>query len=170
MLAIRSLVFNAVFYLNLIVQMILWAPVFFLMQRKKAWFVPKFWARSSLWLHDKLAGTKNEITGLENLPQGSFILAPKHQSFWDAIAFFPHLRDPLYILQRKLTWIPFFGWYILKMRLIPVDRGDLLAQIHQAGRVAQQSLHDGAFQVTAYVPPKVAGRIRKALTQKDVRH
>ena len=45
------------------------------------------------------------------------------------------------------------------------DRGDLLAQIHQAGRVAQQSLHNGAFQVTAYVPPKVAGRIRKALTQ-----
>ena len=123
MLAIRSLVFNAVFYLNLIVQMILWAPVFFLMPRKTAWLVPKSWARSSLWLHARLAGTKSEITGLENLPEGSFILAPKHQSFWDAIAFFPHLRDPLYILKRELTWIPFFGWYILKMRLIPVDRG-----------------------------------------------
>ncbi|MEO8605275.1 MAG: GTPase HflX [bacterium] len=46
---------------------------------------------------------------------------------------------------------------------IPVDRGDLLAQLHQAGRVAGQDLHDGAYEVTAYVPPKVAGRIRKAL-------
>jgi GTP-binding protein HflX len=46
---------------------------------------------------------------------------------------------------------------------IPVHRGDLLAQLHQAGRVAEQDLHDGAFEVTAYVPPKVAGRIRKAL-------
>jgi 1-acyl-sn-glycerol-3-phosphate acyltransferase len=124
MLAIRSLLFNAVFYLNLIVQMILWAPIFFLLPRKKAWFVPKFWARSSLWLQEKLAGTKSEITGLENLPAGSFILAPKHQSFWDTIAFFPYLRDPLYILKRELTWIPFFGWYILKMRLIPVNRGN----------------------------------------------
>lgn len=123
MLVFRSLLFNAVFYLNLIVQMILWAPLFFLMPRKKAWFVPKVWARSALWLHDKLGGTKNEITGQENLPEGSFILAPKHQSFWDAIAFIPHLRDPLYILKRELTWIPFFGWYILKMRLIPVNRG-----------------------------------------------
>jgi 1-acyl-sn-glycerol-3-phosphate acyltransferase len=123
MLVFRSLLFNAVFYLNLIVQMILWAPLFFLMPRKKAWFVPKFWARSSLWLHDRLAGTKNDISGLENLPAGSFILAPKHQSFWDTIAFFPYLRDPLYILKRELTWIPFFGWYILKMRLIPVNRG-----------------------------------------------
>jgi GTP-binding protein HflX len=47
--------------------------------------------------------------------------------------------------------------------LIPVDRGDLLAAIQKAGRVAEQSLQDGAFEITAYVPPKVAGRIRKAL-------
>ncbi len=46
---------------------------------------------------------------------------------------------------------------------IPVDRGDLLAALHQAGRIAEQTLQDGAFEVTAYVPPKVAGRIRKAL-------
>jgi 1-acyl-sn-glycerol-3-phosphate acyltransferase len=124
MLALRSLLFNAVFYLNLIVQMIFWSPLFFLMPRKAAWFVPKSWARGSLWLQEKLAGTRSEITGLENLPEGSFILAPKHQSFWDTIAFFPYLRDPLYILKRELTWIPFFGWYILKMRLIPVNRGN----------------------------------------------
>src|SRR5262245_758556 len=47
--------------------------------------------------------------------------------------------------------------------LIPIERGDLLAALHQAGRVAEQTLQDGAFAVTAYVPPKVAGRIRKAL-------
>lgn len=52
---------------------------------------------------------------------------------------------------------------------IPVGRGDLLAQIRQAGRVAEQRLHDGAFRVTAYVPPKVAGRIRKALAQDHAR-
>lgn len=53
--------------------------------------------------------------------------------------------------------------------MIPVGRGDLLALIHQAGRVANQHLHDGAFQVTAYVPPKVAGRVRKALDQDEGR-
>ncbi|MDQ6432655.1 1-acyl-sn-glycerol-3-phosphate acyltransferase [Mesorhizobium sp. LHD-90] len=140
MIAFRSLLFNAVFYLNLIVQMILWAPLFFLMPRKKAWFVPKFWARSALWLQDKLAGTKSEITGLENLPAGSFILAPKHQSFWDAIAFFQYLRDPLYILKRELTWIPFFGWYILKMRLIPVNRGSRAKALKQVVADARREM------------------------------
>lgn len=123
MLYLRSTVFNAVFYLNLLVQMIFWTPFYFLAPRRLAWFVPKFWSASCLWLHRVLAGTKADITGQENLPEGSFILAPKHQSFWDAIAFFPHLKDPLYILKRELTWIPLFGWYVIKMRMIPVDRG-----------------------------------------------
>ena len=123
MLHIRSLAFNIVFYLSLIVQMIVWTPFYFLSPRHRAWFVPKFWARTSLWLQEKIAGTRSEITGTENLPHGSFILAPKHQSFWDTMAFFPFLRDPLYILKRELQWIPFFGWYIMKMRMIPVDRG-----------------------------------------------
>ncbi|MGB3500602.1 MAG: 1-acyl-sn-glycerol-3-phosphate acyltransferase [Mesorhizobium sp.] len=123
MLIIRSVLFNIAFYLNLIVQMILWTPFYFLAPRAMAWFVPKFWSRSSLWLQKWLAGTDSEIIGLENLPEGPFILAPKHQSFWDTIAFFPYLDDALYILKRELTWIPFFGWYVLKMRMIPVDRG-----------------------------------------------
>ncbi|RWA71655.1 1-acyl-sn-glycerol-3-phosphate acyltransferase [Mesorhizobium sp.] len=124
MLYIRSLAFNLAFYLSLIVQMIFWTPFYFLSPRHRAWFVPKFWSRSSMWLYDKIADTRSEISGVENLPEGSFILAPKHQSFWDAIAFFPYLDDALYILKRELTWIPFFGWYIMKMRMIPVDRGN----------------------------------------------
>jgi 1-acyl-sn-glycerol-3-phosphate acyltransferase len=123
MLVLRSVLFNAVFYASLIVQMIFWSPFYFLVSRDRAWFVPKFWSRTSMWLYDKIAATKRDIAGTENLPAGSFILAPKHQSFWDAIAFFPYLKDPLYILKRELTWIPFFGWYIKKMRMIPVDRG-----------------------------------------------
>lgn len=123
MLYIRSLTFNFVFYVSLVVQMIVWTPYYFLSPRHRAWLVPKFWARSSLWLQEKIAGTKSEISGMENLPEGSFILAPKHQSFWDAIAFFPYLRDPLYILKRELMWIPVFGWYVAKMKMIPVNRG-----------------------------------------------
>jgi GTPase len=47
--------------------------------------------------------------------------------------------------------------------LIPIERGDLLAALYKNGRIAAQTLQDGGFEVTAYVPPKVAGRIRKAV-------
>ncbi|WP_315924679.1 1-acyl-sn-glycerol-3-phosphate acyltransferase [Mesorhizobium sp. SP-1A] len=150
MLYIRSLAFNLAFYASLVVQMILWAPYYFLSPRHRAWLVPKFWSRSSLWLYDKIAGTRSEITGQENLPEGSFILAPKHQSLWDTIAFFPYLKDPLYILKRELTWIPFFGWYVLKMRMIPVDRGSRSKALRTVVAATRQELARNPRQLIIY--------------------
>ena len=72
---------------------------------------------------EKIVGTTFEIEGLENIPQGSYIFAPKHQSFWDTFALLPYLNDPVYILKHELMWIPIFGWYAKKQRMIPVDRG-----------------------------------------------
>lgn len=150
MLYLRSLAFNLAFYASMVVQMFFWAPFYFLAPRHSAWFVPKFWSRTSLWLYRVLAGTRSDISGLENLPEGSFILAPKHQSFWDAIAFFPFLDDPLYILKRELTWIPFFGWYILKMRMIPVDRGNRAKALRSVVAATKAELARNPRQLIIY--------------------
>lgn len=141
MLALRSLLFNALFYANLVVQMVLWTPYFFLVPRRKAWLVPKFWVRSSIWLQERIVGTRCVFEGRENLPDGPFILAPKHQSFWDAVAFIPDMRDPVIILKRALIRIPVFGWYLAKMRMIPVDRGkgrQALRGVTEAAREAMR--------------------------------
>jgi 1-acyl-sn-glycerol-3-phosphate acyltransferase len=150
MIFIRSLAFNLAFYVCLIVEMIVFTPFYFLAPRHLAWWVPKFWARSSLWLQEKLAGTKSEITGVENLPSGSFILAPKHLSFWDAIAFFPYLDDPLYILKRELMWIPFFGWYVAKMRMIPVNRGSRSKAVKQVIKATREEMARNPRQLIIY--------------------
>ncbi|WP_274423111.1 lysophospholipid acyltransferase family protein [Chelativorans sp. YIM 93263] len=143
MLVIRSLAFNTAFYANLILQMILWTPLYFLLPRKRAWFVPKVWASSSLWLHSVLAGTRAEVTGLENLPEGPCIIAPKHQSLWDTIAFLPWIPDALYILKRELMWIPLFGWYVAKMRMVPIDRGSRSKALRQAVNRSRELMRDG---------------------------
>ena len=143
MVVLRSVAFNVAFYISLIVQMIVWTPYFFLAPRKKAWFVPKFWAASNLWLQEKIAGTRSEITGQENLPDGPFILAPKHQSFWDAFAFLPWIPDALYILKRELMWIPLFGWYVAKMRMIPINRGSRSVALRKAVTLTRERMKDG---------------------------
>lgn len=143
MIAFRSFVFNLIFYVNLIVQMIVFTPAYFLMPRKKAWFVPKFWAKSNLWLHERIVGARIDISGLENLPEGAYILAPKHQSFFDAYAFLPDIPDALYILKRELMWIPLFGWYIRKMRMIPVNRGSRSVALRQAVKMAHERMAEG---------------------------
>lgn len=143
MIHLRSFLFNAVFYINLIAQMILFTPYYFLAPRRKAWVVPKNWVRSNHWLLKKIVGTRYEVEGLENLPEGSFIFAPKHQSFWDAYALIIYLDDPVYILKRELTWIPLFGWYIAKMRMIPVNRGDRSRALKAVTRRARQEMAQG---------------------------
>lgn len=48
---------------------------------------------------------------------------------------------------------------------LPAGRGDLLAQLHERGRVLQTEYVDGRVEVLAFVPPKLAGQIRKALAE-----
>jgi 1-acyl-sn-glycerol-3-phosphate acyltransferase len=136
MILVRSFLFNLAFYVSIIIQMIVFTPIYFLLPRKSAWFVPKNWARSNLWLQKVIVGCDHEIEGLEHIPQTACIIAPKHQSFWDAFAFVPRVADPVYILKRELMWIPLFGWYVGKMRMIPVHRG--------SKTVALKSITDGA--------------------------
>jgi GTP-binding protein HflX len=44
---------------------------------------------------------------------------------------------------------------------VPAGRGDVIAWVRRAGRVVEEFYHDGMVGVTALVPPKVAGQLRK---------
>lgn len=143
MLLLRSLSFNVLFYANLIAQMIVLAPFYFLAPRRKAWAIPKNWARSNLWLQRMLVGTRYSIEGLENMPHGAAIIAPKHQSFWDVFAFLPFIPDAVMILKRELMWIPLFGWYVAKMRMVPIDRGSRVEALKQMIEDARKAMAEG---------------------------
>ena len=118
---IRALAFNIVFYLNLIVHMLAGLPLFLLPRRLMTVLV-KSWVRSSLWWMKLLVGTDCEIRGQANIPKTAILVAAKHQSFWETFALLPLFSDPIFILKRELTWIPLFGWYLLKFGCIAVDR------------------------------------------------
>ncbi|MEO0871897.1 MAG: lysophospholipid acyltransferase family protein, partial [Pseudomonadota bacterium] len=75
------------------------------------------------WGLETICGIRTEIRGQENLPKGSFIYAAKHQCMWDVFVPFLILDDPVITMKRELLWYPFFGWYALKSKMIPIDRG-----------------------------------------------
>jgi 1-acyl-sn-glycerol-3-phosphate acyltransferase len=118
---IRSVIFNVLFYLNLVVLLILALPTL-AMPRWGILAVARFWARSSLWLLRTVCGTTAEFRGIEKIACGPLIVACKHQSLWETFALVLLLRDPAYIMKRELMWIPFFGWYTAKAGMIAVDR------------------------------------------------
>jgi GTP-binding protein HflX len=53
---------------------------------------------------------------------------------------------------------------LTRVRLqIPSARGDLVATLRRTGRILEEYYRDGSVTVTALVPSKVAGQVRKAL-------
>jgi len=122
MLILRSLLFNVLFYLMLLVYLVAAIPTFFL-PRRAIIRVAQSWGRANIWLLDVVCGMKIEVRGAENLPSGPIILASKHQSAWEIFALVPMVHDPIFILKRELQWLPMFGWYTMKAQMIPVDRG-----------------------------------------------
>ncbi|MCP4392931.1 MAG: 1-acyl-sn-glycerol-3-phosphate acyltransferase [Alphaproteobacteria bacterium] len=67
-------------------------------------------------------GIKLEVRGLENVPTGSAIIASKHQSAFETIAFHAILHNAIYILKRSLFLIPPVGWCMWKSGCIGIDR------------------------------------------------
>ena len=119
---LRSIAFNALFYLNTFVFLIIALPTFFMPYRAII-AVAKSWGRVNLVLLRAVAGIKYEIRGREKIPGGPLIVAAKHQSAWETFALLPLIDNPVYILKRELQWIPIFGWLTIKGRMVPVDRG-----------------------------------------------
>jgi len=121
-LFLRSLVYNIVFYINLVIWILIGIPTF-VMPRSGIITIAKYWGRTSIWLMRIVCNTRVEYRGVEKIPKGGpLLVAPKHQSAWETFALLQFFDEPLYILKRELLWLPFFGWYLAKAQMIGVDR------------------------------------------------
>ena len=120
MLWLRSFAFNLAFYLMSALINIAATPLFLAPRLWTVWAMRQ-WSRLTLWLLRVIAGTHYEIRG--QVPKGGVLIAAKHQSMWDTIVMTAILNDPAMVLKRELLWVPYYGWYSMKTRMIAIDRG-----------------------------------------------
>jgi 1-acyl-sn-glycerol-3-phosphate acyltransferase len=77
------------------------------------------WASSML----RTAGVHTAAAGLENLPAGNFVLAVNHQSHFDALVLFRHIRRHMrFVAKKELARIPIFGYALRRAGNVFVDR------------------------------------------------
>jgi 1-acyl-sn-glycerol-3-phosphate acyltransferase len=82
----------------------------------------RFWMSGIQALLRGLVGLDYEVRGREHLPPGPAIIAAKHQSAWETLAFNLIVPDLVVALKRELLRLPFFGWFARKSRMIGIDR------------------------------------------------
>lgn len=121
MIILRSLLFDILFYIYIFFYLVLFSPLLLLPQKYIVYTSRKF-VRSVNRLMKWVLRLEVEFQGLENIPAGSCLVAAKHQSAWDTIAYMQIMLNPGMILKKELIHIPFYGWFIRKFDMIGIDR------------------------------------------------
>jgi 1-acyl-sn-glycerol-3-phosphate acyltransferase len=138
----RSILFNGLFYVSLVLYMLVALPTFLM----PYWVIVDFakvWSRTNLWLLRTVCGVHVEFTGIDKIPPGPLLVACKHQSILETFALVPLFSRPTYIVKRELMWLPLFGWFMRKGRMIPVDRGARRQALKRMTARARDELKEG---------------------------
>ncbi len=118
---IRSALFNISFWILIAILGLCGLPLI-LFYSPIVYTVSRLWGLGSLWLLRVLCNITYEVRGAENIPKGAAIIASKHQSAWDTIIFWILFKRPAYVLKRELIFLPVFGWYLVLLKNIYIDR------------------------------------------------
>lgn len=121
MQALGSAAFVVWMYGLLVVMGIACLPALVL-PRRAAIVCVRVWLDLVFWGLKTFCGITYEVRGTEHRPTSGALVASKHQSMFETLMFWRELPDPAIILKRSLAYLPFFGWYTMKLRNISVDR------------------------------------------------
>jgi 1-acyl-sn-glycerol-3-phosphate acyltransferase len=145
LLFLRSLVFM----LAMTIATLIWAPLCLLfapLPYRGRYFMTGLWNRFVLATLRVVCGVRHQVKGAENLPDSPAIVLAKHQSAWETIFLYLAMPRPLvYVFKKELLYIPFFGWGLALLRMIPIDRSktrDAFGLVTEHGR---RRLADGQW-------------------------
>lgn len=80
-----------------------------------------------LWaaLVTRVAGVRYRVEGRERVPAGPVVFVANHRSLFDIPLLWLALGRPFrFVAKRELTRIPFFGWAMVLLGHVVIDRGD----------------------------------------------
>jgi 1-acyl-sn-glycerol-3-phosphate acyltransferase len=122
MLAIRSVVFNVVFFSTMGIALIVGFPLVFLNNRK---YVFIFWHYLSVVLEfitARIGGIKCKIENEKNILKKPAVYAMRHESIWETLMLINKFKEPIFVLKEELLRVPLFGAMARKAGTISVDR------------------------------------------------
>lgn len=147
MIFIRSLIFNILFYGFTTLVCLFLVPVL-LFPRGAVLAVTKFYLNIVAILEKYILGLTYEVRGMEYIPKNSnYIVAAKHQSAYETLKLHRLFGDPTIVLKKSLMQIPIFGFFLKKLDVIAINRGNKEESIN--------AIIDGAQRMSAQHRPIV---------------
>lgn len=118
---IRGFLFTGTYYILSVFYVLLSLPAMLLPGRGPLNFVIRSYTRAVRLALHWIGGVQTEIRGRENLPDGAFIIAAKHQSWGDGFLIYPEVRNLAFVTGDHLEKIPLVGGILKKLGAIVID-------------------------------------------------
>lgn len=140
----RSFLFNMYFYAMTSIVAVTSTPLLLWPTRTPMMWLLHCWARAILWGMRKIMRIPIEVRGIDNMPEeGPWIIAPKHQSWADAIVMLAHVPDLTIVATKALEEYPLIGRICRKVGVILVDREGGRSTVENLNRAAAKALEEG---------------------------
>jgi 1-acyl-sn-glycerol-3-phosphate acyltransferase len=102
-------------------------------------FIQYLWAKIVINSGKYICGIDYKIIGIENIKtENPKIICCRHQSMWETAFLLTMFKKPSFIIKKELLKIPFYGWHLKKMGMIPVKR--------RGGKVAMQEMIEAIIE------------------------
>ena len=105
------------------------------------------WSRSVVVGARVICGIRWRVSGMRNLPASPCVIASRHESAWETIAFQLIFPPQVFVLKRELLRVPFFGWGLKRMSPIPIDRSGGASALRRTRDEGARRLREGFYVV-----------------------
>lgn len=146
MIFLRSLLFNILFWIDTTVLSlcILLVRPFGL---KYSYFFGRAWSRLNMLLLRLICGIRYRVEWRGKPPEGPAVYLAKHQSAWETVAFPAFMPPYMWVLKRELFYIPIFGWALVVLGHIGINRDLGIRSMKAINEEGQKVLQSGYSMV-----------------------
>jgi len=103
----------------------------------------RVWLRVNLWSLRICCNVSWRVEGVENIPDHPCLMLAKHQSTWETYYLPTLLPKSVYVAKKSLSYVPIFGWALLALKFILIDRSSGRSAIAQMIEQAKERFADG---------------------------
>jgi len=118
---IRGFLFTVTYYLLSVIYVLVSLPFLALPGRGPVTSIIRSYTRAMNIALRFIGGIRKEVRGRENLPDGAFVIAAKHQSWGDGYLLFPEVRNLAFVTGDHLEKFPLVGGILKKLGAIVID-------------------------------------------------
>jgi 1-acyl-sn-glycerol-3-phosphate acyltransferase len=141
MLVVRFFLFNIISWIT-VVFWTLGVLITWPFGHKYSYAVARNWTRLVAWLVEKICGLRYRLEGEEHFPDETCVLFIKHSSAFETYMQLVLFPRNCWVLKRELLWVPFFGWTLIPLKAIAIDRS-------KGGAAVKQVIEQGTERLQA---------------------